>query len=66
MIRRAGQRVAVNDPVAELSTDKVETEIPASVTGLVTAVLVREGEEVSVGCVILAVRPDEPTPPAGI
>lgn len=59
VIKSVGEHIAVSDPVAELSTDKVETEVPASVAGVVTAVLVRVGEEVPVGCPILTVGPDE-------
>nr|WP_240939809.1 lipoyl domain-containing protein [Planosporangium flavigriseum] len=54
--KSVGEHVALNDPVAEVSTDKVDTEIPATVAGVVAGILVRPGQEVPVGFPILAVR----------
>jgi 2-oxoglutarate dehydrogenase E2 component (dihydrolipoamide succinyltransferase) len=55
VIKSVGDCVALNDPVAEVSTDKVDTEVAATVAGVVTGVLVHPGQEVPVGFPILAV-----------
>ncbi len=54
-MRHLGDPVQVGDVAAEVSTDKVDTEIPATTAGTVAAVLVREGDDVPVGFPLLAV-----------
>ena len=44
-----GDQVAVDDPLLEVSTDKVDTEIPSPVAGTLTKILVQEDETVRVG-----------------
>ena len=56
--KTVGERVALNDPIAEVSTDKVDTEVAATAAGLVTGVLVHPGQEVPIGFPILAIGPD--------
>lgn len=48
-----GQTVAVDQPIAEISTDKVDTEVVASAAGTVTALLVEVGTVVHVGAALL-------------
>jgi biotin carboxyl carrier protein len=55
VFKSVGEYVALSDPVAEVSTDKVDTEVPATVAGVVTGVLIDPGQEVPVGFPILAV-----------
>jgi biotin carboxyl carrier protein len=55
VVKNVGEYVALNDPVAEVSTDKVDTEVPATVAGVVTGVLVHPGQDVPVGFPILAI-----------
>jgi len=43
-----GDTVAVDDPIVEVSTDKVDTEIPSPVAGVVEQILVEEDEDVVV------------------
>jgi biotin carboxyl carrier protein len=57
IMKRVGDQVQVGDVAAEVSTDKVDTEIPATAAGTVAAVYVREGDEVPVGYPLLAVCP---------
>ena len=44
-----GDHIDVDEPLLEVSTDKVDTEIPSPVAGTVTAILVAEDETVPVG-----------------
>jgi len=61
--KKVGERVEANEPLFEVSTDKVETEIPAPVSGVVSAILVAEGSTVQVGAA-LAVIEEEGKPRA--
>ncbi len=47
--KQVGERVEVDEPLFEVSTDKVDSEVPSPVSGLVTEILVPEGETVAVG-----------------
>ena len=42
-----------DDPILEISTDKVDTEVPSPFSGTVSALLVEEGETVEVGSPLL-------------
>ena len=44
-----GDEVKEDDPILEISTDKVDTEVPSPFPGKVTSLLVDEGETVEVG-----------------
>ena len=48
-LKSEGDEVAVDEPLLEVSTDKVDTEIPSPVAGTLTKILVQEGEGVGVG-----------------
>ncbi|HVT48631.1 MAG TPA: 2-oxo acid dehydrogenase subunit E2 [Vicinamibacterales bacterium] len=52
---KAGDRVAVDQPVLELETDKATIEVPSTVAGQVTDVRVKAGEKVKVGQTVLVV-----------
>jgi 2-oxoglutarate dehydrogenase E2 component (dihydrolipoamide succinyltransferase) len=56
--KQVGEHVARGDTLFEVSTDKVDTEIPAQAEGVLTRILVSEGETVDVGTV-LAIIGDE-------
>lgn len=47
-----GQRVELDEPLLEISTDKVDAEIPSPAAGTLVEVLVREGETVAIGTTI--------------
>jgi pyruvate dehydrogenase E2 component (dihydrolipoamide acetyltransferase) len=47
--KQVGDTVVKGEPLFEVSTDKVDTEIPAPVAGVLTAILVEEGVTVDVG-----------------
>ena len=48
-LKNVGDRVEVDEPLLEVSTDKVDTEIPSPVAGVVEEILVPEDETVEVG-----------------
>ena len=48
-LKQEGETIAVDEPLFEISTDKVDTEVPSPVAGTVTKILVAEGETVAVG-----------------
>src|SRR5213593_333917 len=48
-LKREGEHVEADEPLLEISTDKVDTEIPSPASGTVTQILVQEGETVEVG-----------------
>ncbi len=51
-LKKAGDQVAVDEPLVELETDKVSLEVPAPAAGQLAEVLVAEGTDVEVGTVI--------------
>ena len=58
----AGDRIAVDQPVMELETDKADFELPASISGIVKEILVRVGEKVKVGQVLFTVDEEAAQP----
>ena len=50
--KQPGEAVAQDEPLYEVSTDKVDTEVPAPMAGVVSEILVAEGETVEVGTLL--------------
>jgi pyruvate dehydrogenase E2 component (dihydrolipoamide acetyltransferase) len=48
-LKQEGEQVEADEPLLEISTDKVDTEVPSPASGTVTQILVQEGETVDVG-----------------
>src|SRR4051794_26467871 len=48
-LKQEGDQVEVDEPLLEVSTDKVDTEIPSPVAGVLTKIVVAEDETVEVG-----------------
>ncbi|HEX2425522.1 MAG TPA: dihydrolipoamide acetyltransferase family protein [Actinomycetota bacterium] len=48
-LKKEGETVAQDEPLFEISTDKVDTEVPSPAAGTVTKILVPEGQTVGVG-----------------
>jgi len=48
-LKQVGEHVDVDEPLLEVSTDKVDTEIPSPVAGVIQEILVSEDETVAVG-----------------
>jgi pyruvate dehydrogenase E2 component (dihydrolipoamide acetyltransferase) len=67
-LKKVGDSVAVDEPLVEVSTDKVDTEIPSPVAGVIEQILVQEDETVAVGAVLVVIGDGSsaaaPTPPA--
>ena len=65
-LKEVGDRVEQYDPLVEVTTDKVNMEMPSPVTGVVTAILVSEGDTVPMGMAIaeIAVEGGEEAVPA--
>ncbi len=67
-LKKPGEAVAADEPIAELETDKVSVEVPAPIGGILTEQLVQAGENVAVGAVIaridekVAASPVAPAP----
>src|SRR5690242_21709693 len=51
-LKKPGEAVAADEPIAELETDKVSVEVPSPVAGVLTEQLVQAGDTVAVGAVI--------------
>ena len=54
-LKKVGDTVALDEPLLEVSTDKVDTEIPSPVAGVLTKILVPEDETVDVGTILAEV-----------
>jgi pyruvate dehydrogenase E2 component (dihydrolipoamide acetyltransferase) len=48
-LKQEGEHVDADEPLLEISTDKVDTEVPSPASGTLTQILVQEGETVEVG-----------------
>src|SRR3954447_7965845 len=48
-LKAEGEHVESDEPLLEISTDKVDTEVPSPASGTITQILVAEGETVDVG-----------------
>jgi pyruvate dehydrogenase E2 component (dihydrolipoamide acetyltransferase) len=57
-LKQPGEAVARDEPLLEISTDKVDTEVPSPGEGVVAEIRVHEGETVEVGTVLAVISPD--------
>src|SRR5258708_210457 len=64
-IKKPGDKAERADPLPELSTEKVDAEIPSPASGTVTEILAQEGETVRVNAVVarLASAGEQPAAP---
>jgi len=60
-----GQEIAEDDPLVEIATDKTTVEIPSPAGGVVSKIVVGEGEVVPVGTVLVVIGGDGKEPQAG-
>jgi pyruvate dehydrogenase E2 component (dihydrolipoamide acetyltransferase) len=68
-LKKEGERVEADEPLLEVSTDKVDTEIPSPVAGILRGITVAEDETVEVGAELAVIdedgaAPSEPAAPA--
>ncbi|RIK93025.1 MAG: dihydrolipoamide succinyltransferase, partial [Proteobacteria bacterium] len=54
---KEGDRVERDQPLVEVTTDKVDAEIPSPEAGVVERILVQEGETVAVGASLVTIEP---------
>jgi pyruvate dehydrogenase E2 component (dihydrolipoamide acetyltransferase) len=57
-LKRAGEHVEADEPLLEVSTDKVDTEIPSPVSGILRGITVAEDETVAVGAELAVIDED--------
>ncbi|MGB9697350.1 MAG: dihydrolipoamide acetyltransferase family protein [Ignavibacteria bacterium] len=58
-LKKVGDKVERDEPLLEISTDKVDTEIPAPESGIITEILYKEGDTVEVGKVLARMSTEE-------
>ncbi len=61
-IKKVGDVIDRDEPLFEISTDKVDAEIPSPVAGVLTAIMVKEGETVAVNSVVATVGAEGDAP----
>ncbi|ADB37406.1 dihydrolipoamide acetyltransferase family protein [Spirosoma linguale] len=57
-LKQPGDRIEADESVLEVATDKVDTEVPASNSGILKEILVKEGDVVAVGASIARIETD--------
>jgi pyruvate/2-oxoglutarate dehydrogenase complex dihydrolipoamide acyltransferase (E2) component len=57
-LKQVGEPVAADESLLEISTDKVDTEVPSPGEGIVQQILVQEGETVDVGTKLAVIAPE--------
>src|ERR1700716_3654217 len=63
-LKHVGDHVARDEPLFEISTDKVDSEIPSPAAGTLTEVRYKEGETVEVNTVVAVLDGNGAAPPA--
>ncbi|HEX2722980.1 MAG TPA: dihydrolipoamide acetyltransferase family protein, partial [Gemmatimonadaceae bacterium] len=58
-LKKVGDEVKRDEPIFEISTDKVDAEIPSPSAGVITEIIVREGETVAVQTVVARLETDK-------
>src|SRR5688572_17606151 len=57
-LKKLGERIERDEAIMEISTDKVDAEIPSPVAGILAEIIVQEGQTVEVGTVVAYVETD--------
>jgi pyruvate dehydrogenase E2 component (dihydrolipoamide acetyltransferase) len=57
-LKQEGEPIGADESLLEISTDKVDTEVPSPAGGIVSRILVQEGETVDVGTVLAVIAPE--------
>ena len=57
-LKAEGEAIASDESLLEISTDKVDTEVPSPASGVLTQILVPEGETVTVGTKLAVISPE--------
>jgi 2-oxoglutarate dehydrogenase E2 component (dihydrolipoamide succinyltransferase) len=61
-LKQPGETIGQDEPLLEISTDKVDTEVPSPGAGVVQEILVQEGETVEVGTRLAVIAPEGSAP----
>jgi pyruvate dehydrogenase E2 component (dihydrolipoamide acetyltransferase) len=61
-LKKEGERVEVDEPLLEVSTDKVDTEIPSPASGILRGIAVDEDETVAVGAQLAVIEDTDAAP----
>ena len=61
-IKKVGDQIDRDEPLFEITTDKVDAEIPSPVAGILTEVLAKEGDTVSVNTVVCMIQQSDEAP----
>src|ERR1700709_466626 len=56
-IKKVGDSIERDEPLFEISTDKVDAEIPSPVAGVITEIRAKEGETVPINTVVAVIGP---------
>jgi pyruvate/2-oxoglutarate dehydrogenase complex dihydrolipoamide acyltransferase (E2) component len=65
-LKQVGDTIALDEPLLEISTDKVDTEVPSPGEGIVSQILVEEGATVDVGTVLAVIGEPDALPEAPV
>src|SRR5438128_9342360 len=63
-LKQEGDPVEADEPLLEISTDKVDTEVPSPGSGVLQQIVVAEGETVDVGTKLAVIAPEGAEAPA--
>ncbi len=63
-LKQVGETITADESLLEISTDKVDTEVPSPAGGVVVEILVQEGETVDVGTKLAVIAPEGAEVPA--
>src|SRR5436190_16759521 len=63
-LKQQGEQVEADEPLLEISTDKVDTEVPSPGSGVLSEILVQEGQTVDVGTKLAVIGGDGTGAPA--
>ncbi|MCA1692587.1 MAG: hypothetical protein LC733_10460 [Actinobacteria bacterium] len=58
--KKVGEQVVEDEPLFEVSTDKVDSEVPSTASGYVSEILVQEGETVDIGVKLAVIEAGKP------
>ncbi|MCS6873081.1 MAG: 2-oxoglutarate dehydrogenase, E2 component, dihydrolipoamide succinyltransferase [Pyrinomonadaceae bacterium] len=61
-LKKVGEKVAKDEPILEISTDKVDAEVPSPASGVILEIKVNEGETVPVGTVVALIGEENEAP----
>lgn len=61
-LKEVGDHVAIDEPLLDVSTEKVDTEVPSAFEGVLRRIVVGDGETVAIGTVLCVIGEDDAAP----